>query len=380
MDTKCHGVIVAAGRSVRFGADKLSCRLEDGETVLFHAARSLIAGGVSSLVIVGEPHDDHGLSRLGDRLHAIIPGGRERVDSVRCGLAALPATGDFVAVHDGARPFCNPELVRRLIEGAVEVGASVPMLPSVDSLLQIDAHGEPQSAFERASIRRVQTPQVARRQWLLQALESHGHNVTDESSALLAAGFPVKGILGEERNIKITQPTDLPILPRRTVVGQGFDVHRYDPNRPLFLGGCELEDEIGLSGHSDADVLLHALTDALLGTVGAGDIGEHFPPSDERWKDADSVEFLKHALNRVAQAGGRVEHVDLCLIGERPRMSPYKARIQKRLSDLLGLPIASINVKATTTEGLGFTGRKEGLAAQAVATVTLPPCGRESVD
>ena len=208
MDTKCHGVIVAAGRSVRFGADKLSCRLEDGETVLFHAARSLIAGGVSSLVIVGEPHDDHGLSRLGDGLHAIIPGGRERVDSVRCGLAALPATGDFVAVHDGARPFCDPELIRRLIEGAVEVGASVPMLQVSIVYCKWMPSVRPQSALERASIRRVQTPQVARRQWLLQALESHGHNVTDESSALLAAGFPVKGILGEERNIKITQPTD----------------------------------------------------------------------------------------------------------------------------------------------------------------------------
>jgi len=380
MESNCHGVLVAAGRSVRFGTDKLALHLDDGNTVLFHAARCLLDAGVTGLVIVGNPGSEHGLERLGSALLAVVPGGQERVDSVRNGLAALPETADLVAVHDGARPFCSPQLVRRLWVCAAETGAAVPVLSSPDSLVQVNSAGQPQGTIARDGVRRVQTPQVARREWLIQVLGSHGQGATDESSALLAAGFPVASVPGEETNIKITQPTDLPRLPRRTVVGQGFDVHRYDQSRTLYLGGCALPEEVGLAGHSDADVLLHALVDALLGAVGAGDIGEHFPPGDERWRGAGSVTFLSHALAQVAEVGGRVENVDLCLIGEQPRLSPYKAMIRKRLSDLLGLPISSVNLKATTTEGLGFTGRREGLAAQALATVTLPPLGGPSVD
>ncbi len=380
MQSTCHGVLVAAGRSVRFGADKLALRLDDGDTVLFHAARCLLEGGIAGLVIVGAPGSEHGLERLGPELLAVVPGGKERVDSVLCGLAALPVDADLVAVHDAARPFCHPQLVRRLCAAAAETGAAVPLLPSVDSLIQLDGSGQPSTGLTRADVRRVQTPQVARREWLLQALGSHGAGATDESSALLAAGFPVMGVEGEEANIKITRPTDLPSRPRRTVVGQGFDVHRYDASRPLYLGGCELQGELGLAGHSDADVLLHALVDALLGAVGAGDIGEHFPPSEARWADADSTIFLAHAMGLVAEAGGRVEHVDLCLIGEQPRLRPYKALIVGRLSQLLELPAQSINLKATTTEGLGFTGRREGLAVQALATVTLPPLRERAGD
>lgn len=380
MESTCHGVLVAAGRSVRFGADKLALRLDDGNTVLFHAARCLIDGGVAGLVIVGAPGPEHGLGRLGPGLLGVVPGGRERVDSVRCGLEALPVDANLVAVHDAARPFCSPQLVRRLCAVAAEKGAAVPLLASADSLIQLDGAGQPAAPLIRSDIRRVQTPQVARREWLLDALGSHGAGATDESSALLAAGFPVTGVRGEEANIKITHPADLPSHPRRTVVGQGFDVHRYDASRPLYLGGCELQGETGLAGHSDADVLLHALVDALLGAVAAGDIGEHFPPSDARWADADSTIFLAHALSLVEEAGGRVEHVDLCLIGEQPRLMPYKALIVERLSQLLGLPAQSINLKATTTEGLGFTGRREGLAVQALATVTLPPLKERVVD
>lgn len=373
MESTCHGVLVAAGRSVRFGSDKLSLRLEDGNTVLFHAARRLLEGGISGIVVVGEPGPEHGLERLGAAVLAVVPGGEERVDSVRRGLDALPDPTVFVAVHDGARPFCSPQLVKRLCLAAAETGAAVPVLASPDSLLKLDDSGHPERGLQRAQVRRVQTPQVARREWLVSALGSHGAGATDESAALLAAGFKVAAVLGEEANVKITHPGDLPRAQRRTVVGQGFDVHRYDASRPLFLGGCRLEGEIGLAGHSDADVLLHALVDALLGAVGAGDIGEHFPPSEARWAGAASTVFLEHAMSQVAAVGGRVEHVDLCLIGEQPRLKPHRTAIAQRLGQLLQLPSESINLKATTTEGLGFTGRREGLAVQALATVTLPP-------
>ena len=170
----------------------------------------------------------------------------------------------------------------------------------------------------------------------------------------------------------MTFASDLDAAPRRYITGFGFDVHRYDAQRPLVLGGVSLPDEPGLAGHSDADVLLHALVDALLGAVGAGDIGEHFPPSDPAYKNADSAQFVVAAMQELARAQAQLEHVDLTLIGERPRLTPHKARIRQRLSELLGLPIHSINLKATTTEGLGFTGRGEGLAAQAVASLSLP--------
>lgn len=380
MELVCHAVLVAAGRSVRFGADKLALRLDDGETVLFHSARCLLEGGVAGIVIVGTPGPEHGLERLGTGILAVVPGGSERVESVRHGLAALPADTDLVAIHDGARPFCSPDLIRRLQACAAKTGAAVPVLPSPDSLLRVNESGEPIGVVVRDEIRRVQTPQVARRDWLTQALDSSEQVFTDESSALLLAGFPVTGVPGEETNIKITQPSDLPTPCRRTVVGQGFDVHRYDEERPLHLGGCTFPNEVGLAGHSDADVLIHALVDALLGAIGGGDIGEHFPPSDERWAGVESVVFLTHALEQVAAAQGRLEHVDLCLIGEQPRLAPYKAEIRQRLSQLLALPMSAVNLKATTTERLGFTGRREGLAAQALATVTLPPLGGPSVE
>lgn len=373
MHHHCHGLLVAAGRSQRFGRDKLSLRLSDGHTVLHHAARSLISAGIKDLIIVGNPGPEHRLDVLLDGRIQQVPGGAQRVDSVRNGLMALPAQARLVAVHDGARPFCSPGLVVQLVAAAAEGGAAVPVLESPDSLLVLGESGEPVRSLRRQQVRRVQTPQVARRDWLEEALLAGGDGATDESSALLAAGYPVQAVPGEETNIKITHPSDLPQPPRRTVVGQGFDVHRYDADRELVLGGCILEGEPGLAGHSDADVLLHALVDAVLGALGAGDIGEHFPPDEPRWAGADSTVFLCRALELLEEAGGQLEHVDLCLIGEQPRLKPHKARIRTHLADLLGLPMGAINLKATTTEGLGFTGRREGLAVQALATVTLPP-------
>ena len=195
---------------------------------------------------------------------------------------------------------------------------------------------------------------------------------TDESSVLLQLGHRVGTVEGDEENIKVTHAADLGVQPRRHATGFGFDVHRYDERRRLWLGGVEIQGEPGLAGHSDADVILHALVDAILGALGEGDIGQHFPPSDDRFKDAASSRFVEHTMNLVKRADARLEHIDITLIGEKPRLTPHRQVIRERLVTLLGLPIESINVKATTTEGLGFTGRGEGLAAQAVASLSLP--------
>jgi 2-C-methyl-D-erythritol 4-phosphate cytidylyltransferase/2-C-methyl-D-erythritol 2,4-cyclodiphosphate synthase len=369
MDDQVWGIIAAAGQGQRFGGDKLAARLADGRSVLLTACQALLHGGVSRLVVVGEPGPEHQLAELGTALVATVPGGAQRSDSIRAGLMVVPETVGWVAVHDAARPFVSPDLVRRCISAARESGAAVPVLPCVDTISQAEG-GRLVAALERDRLRRVQTPQVMRRS-LLSELVLQGA-ATDESSVLLSLGHRVATVWGEEGNTKVTFTNDLAAAPRRFISGSGFDVHRYDADRPLFLGGVEIPNEIGLAGHSDADVLLHALVDALLGAVGAGDIGDHFPPSDPAHKDADSAVFIAAAMEELKRVDARLEHVDLTLIGERPRLTPHKQRIRQRLAELLGLPLSSINLKATTTEGLGFTGRGEGLAAQAIASLSLP--------
>ena len=364
------GIVAAAGKARRFGRDKLARRLEGGDTVLVQSCKRLLEGGVERLVIVGDPAEEHGLEQLEEALFAVVPGGEERSDSIRAGLEALPDEVEWVAVHDAARPFVSADLVHAVIKQGQETGAAVPTLECVDTIAEIEGH-HLRKPLKRTQLRRVQTPQVMRRDWLAQVVEQAA--ATDESSVLMALGYPVAAVPGDEENIKVTYARDLaPKAPRKSVTAMGFDVHRYDPDRPLYLGGVHLEGEVGLAGHSDADVLLHALVDALLGGVSEGDIGTHFPPSDERFRDAPSSRFVEHALGLVRARGAVIDHVDLTVIGERPRMSPYRAAIRARLSELLALPIESVSLKATTTEGLGFTGRGEGLAAQAVVSLTLP--------
>ncbi len=369
MDNEVWGILAAAGQGQRFGGDKLARRLSDGRSVLLSACQGLLAGGVSRLVIVGQPGPEHQLDQLGQAVAAIVPGGAARTDSIRAGLSAVPASIQWVAVHDAARPFIDGQLVQRCIAAAQQSGAAVPVLACVDTIGEVDGDYLV-SPLERKRLRRVQTPQVMRRTHL-EAVVAQGA-ASDESSILLELGHTVATVPGDERNIKVTFARDLDESPRRYISGFGFDVHRFDADRPLVLGGVTIPETQGLAGHSDADVLLHALVDALLGAVGAGDIGEHFPPSDPTYKNADSAQFVAGAMRELAKAGARLEHVDLTLIGEQPRLQPHKASIRARLSELLGLPLASINLKATTTEGLGFTGRREGLAAQALASLSLP--------
>ena len=361
------GIVAAGGSSRRFGGDnKLALPLAHGETVLWRSVAHLLAGGVERVVVVGTPGPEHDLSSFGEGIAAVVPGGAERADSVAAGLAQIPDSVEFVAVHDGARPFASPKLVAACIEQARQVGAAVPVLPAIDTVAK--AEGAALCApLERRQVVHVQTPQVMRRAWLAQVVACGGN--TDESTVLQGLGHPVGTVEGEASNRKITRPEDVPM---DTVTGFGFDVHRYDPERTLVLGGLTLEGEIGLAGHSDADVLLHALVDALLGALGAGDIGDHFPPNEARWRGADSAQFVAHALELAAQHGAKLVHADCTVIGEQPRLTPHKAAMRTRLGELLRLDRSAVSIKATTTEGLGFTGRREGLAAQVVVTITRP--------
>jgi len=306
-------------------------------------------------------------------------GGATRQESVRHGLESLRAAApEVVLIHDGVRPLLDAALIDRVLDGLARHAAVLPALPVTDTLKRV-ADNSVLGTVERAGLFRAQTPQGFRYPDILAAHRRHaGSALTDDVALAEAAGLAVAVVAGDESNLKITAPEDLAraarllgagLVPR---TGLGFDVHRLAPGDGLVLVGVRLPEPLRLIGHSDADVGLHAVTDALLGALGAGDIGSHFPPSEARWAGADSALFVEHARQLVAAAGGRIEHVDLTLICERPRIGSHRAAMVARLALLLGLEPGRVSVKATTTEGLGFTGRGEGIAAQAVATVSLP--------
>lgn len=328
-----------------------------------------------------------------------VTGGSRRQDSVANGLAVLPPDCDTVLVHDAARPFAGATLCNALLE-ALETGASavIPALPVSDTIKRVsapEADGSPPSVAEtlpRAELRAVQTPQAFALDVLRQAhqrAEAEGWDVTDDASMVERLGIPVRVIPGEERNVKITTPKDLELLadgerascaPLVRVTGWGYDVHRYVSGdapkaRPMKLGGVPVPtgpSGVHIQAHSDGDVLLHALTDALLGCLGQGDIGERFPDTDPAWENANSAVLLDVVLQDGLERGLALEHVDCTVIAQIPKIAPHKQTIRDNLAKLLKLPIARVNVKATTEEGLGFTGSKQGIKAVAVVTATLP--------
>ncbi len=310
----------------------------------------------------------------------VVAGGATRQASARAGLEALAEDApDAVLIHDAARPLVPTHVIdsvcKALAEGAEAV---IPALPVTDTLKAVRA-GVVERTVPREGLHRVQTPQGFRYDAILAAHRTvRASDCTDDAGLAEAAGFTVRLVAGAEENLKVTTREDLAraealllgrFLPR---VGTGFDVHRFSPGRPLMLCGVAVPHPLGLAGHSDADVGIHALCDAIYGALGEGDIGTAFPPSDARWRDADSAMFLRHAADRVAARGGKILHADVTLICERPKIAPHAAAMRNRLAELMGIEAASVSVKATTTEGLGFTGRGEGIAAQAVATVLLP--------
>ena len=373
-DKKIVALIVAGGAGERFGGNIPKQYLPLlGKTVLERSHAAFKNHPLVSDVLV-VAHPDH------TKLENIktVPGGSTRQQSVQNGLAALRATKpDIVLIHDAARPLVSQQLITDLCNAAAESGAAIPALPVTDT---VKRNGKTES---RDGLFTVQTPQTFRFD-LIDSLHQKykDKSLTDDAALCEAEGHPVTFVAGQPDNIKITHPADLVraeqyLLARNGDVrtGQGYDVHKLIPaagSRKLMICGIEIPHTHVLEGHSDADVGLHAITDAILATICAGDIGQHFSPSDARWKDADSAMFLKHAAELVAQKGGIITHIDVTLICEAPKIGPHRDVMRQRIADILQLPMQRISVKATTMEGLGFTGRREGIAAQSIVTARLP--------
>lgn len=374
---RAAAILVAAGSGSRFGTDTPKQFLTlAGKPVLRHAAEAL-AQQVALLQPVGDAAAiDAALAGL-DHLPT-VPGGLARQDSVRAGLEALaPHAPDIVLVHDAARPCIPPGTVPALFAALEQAAGAIPALPVGDTLKRV-RQGVITETVARDGLYRAQTPQAFRFPALLAAHQAGTAGATDDAALLEAVGQSVAIVPGSEDNIKLTWPEDLARLERIMApslfprVGTGFDVHVLEPGRKLMLCGVEVPHDQGLAGHSDADVGIHALCDAIYGALAEGDIGRHFPPSQATWKDADSARFLTHAAERIIARGGMLANADVTLICERPKIAPHAAAMATRLAALLGVDAARVSVKATTTERLGFTGRGEGIAAQAVATILLP--------
>jgi 2-C-methyl-D-erythritol 4-phosphate cytidylyltransferase / 2-C-methyl-D-erythritol 2,4-cyclodiphosphate synthase len=378
----CIALVVAAGRGTRFGADTpKQYAVLAGRPVLRHALEAFAAhDGIGRVRAVIHPDDREAYEAAAAGLDLLPPvhGGETRQESVLLGLESLEALApERVLIHDAARPLVPAGLIDRVLGGLDRAPAVVPALPVVDTLKRAES-GRVTATIDRTGLHRAQTPQGFRFRPILEAHRTFTHvTVTDDGAMAEVAGLAVRLAEGAEETMKITTGDDLLrvealIAPPLPATGHGLDVHRFGPGDRVRLCGIDVPHDRALLGHSDADVALHALTDALLGAVAAGDIGTHFPPGDERWRGADSARFVAHALDLLRAARGRLVHADLTLLCERPRIGPHRDAMVARLAELLGLPASRIGLKATTTEGLGFLGRGEGIAAQATATVLLP--------
>jgi 2-C-methyl-D-erythritol 4-phosphate cytidylyltransferase/2-C-methyl-D-erythritol 2,4-cyclodiphosphate synthase len=377
-------LIVAAGRGTRFGGSLPKQYLGlGGTTVLRHAAAAFATHPrIAGVLVAIRPEDrelfDQAMSGLS--LLPAVPGGAERQDSVRLGLEALATRQpDRVLIHDGARPFPDAALIDRVIDGLDRASAAIPALPLGDTIKRA-ADGRVLETIDRSQLWRAQTPQGFHFDAVLAAhRQMAGRVLTDDAAVAEAAGIAPLIVAGSEENMKVTTAEDLAATERLLAarqadvrVGQGFDVHPFGPGDHVMVCGVAIPHEVAPVGHSDADVGLHALTDAVLGAIGAGDIGMHFPPSDPRWRGASSDRFLAYAATLVRERGGAIAAVDVTIICERPKIAPHRDRMIERVAEILGISPDRVSVKATTTERLGFTGRGEGIAAQAVATIRLP--------
>jgi 2-C-methyl-D-erythritol 4-phosphate cytidylyltransferase/2-C-methyl-D-erythritol 2,4-cyclodiphosphate synthase len=371
-------ILVAAGTGSRFGAETPKQFLPiAGKLVIRHAAEAL-AGHICLLQPVGDIATIEAALAGGPVCLPAVPGGATRQDSVRAGLEALAShEPDIVLVHDAARPVIPHGTIPALLAALRESPGAIPAAPVADTLKRV-VRGVITETVSRTGLFRAQTPQAFRFATLLAAHRAGLTGATDDASLLEAAGETVAVVPGSDDNVKLTYPEDFARLerimatPLITRVGTGFDVHAFEPGRPLVLCGVTVPHDKGLAGHSDADVGIHALCDAIYGALAEGDIGRHFPPSQAAWKDADSARFLRHAAGRIAAYGGRLANADITLICERPKITPHAPAMIACLAALLGVAAARVSVKATTTERLGFTGRGEGIAAQAVVSILVP--------
>jgi 2-C-methyl-D-erythritol 4-phosphate cytidylyltransferase / 2-C-methyl-D-erythritol 2,4-cyclodiphosphate synthase len=382
--TNSIALIVAAGSGTRLGGEVPKQYLPlAGRAVLRHSVETFLRHPAISgvrVVISAEHRALYDGAVAGLPILPPVAGGASRQDSVRNGLESLTDLWpDRVLIHDAARPFLTAEIVDRTLAALDDAPGAVVAVPVTDTLKR-GKGGQVAGTVDRSALWRAQTPQAFRYAEILAAhRQAEGAAMTDDAAVAEAAGLPVKLVMGADDNFKITTADDLRRAERlvggvaqefRT--GTGYDVHRFAPGDGVTICGVRIAHEQSLEGHSDADVGLHALTDAILGTIGAGDLGSHFPPGDPQWRGADSAQFLTHAAGLVTAKGGRIAHVDVTLICERPKIAPHRGAMIERIAAILGLDEGRVSVKATTTEGLGFTGRREGIAAQAVATVALP--------
>jgi 2-C-methyl-D-erythritol 4-phosphate cytidylyltransferase/2-C-methyl-D-erythritol 2,4-cyclodiphosphate synthase len=381
-------VVVAAGRGLRVGGDlPKQYRAILGEPVSRPSLATLARhAGISVVQPVVHP-DDAALYRAavaGLELLPPVPGGATRQASVRAGLEALQARRpDFVLVHDAARPFASTALISRAIAAAREHAAAVPVVVIADTVKMVDAEGAVTGTIDRANLRIVQTPQAFAFAPLLdahrRALAAGREDFTDDAALAEWAGLKVSTFEGEAANVKLTTSEDFARAETAKLAalsdvrtGFGFDVHQFGDGDHVMLGGVRISHPRGLSGHSDADVVLHALVDAILGALADGDIGVHFPPSDPQWRGASSDRFLAFAVERLRERGGRIAHLDVTVVCEAPRIGPHRDAMRARIAEIAGVAIERVGVKATTSERMGFTGRGEGMAAFANATIRLP--------
>ncbi len=375
MTTKA--IIVAAGSGVRAGdGPPKQYRPIGGVPVLRRTVKAFLDHpDIDGVVVVTNPeHADDYREAVGDLdLPSPAIGEATRQASVLAGLKALEADPpEVVLIHDAARAFVSNDVISRVIDKVKKTGhGAIPALPVADTLKKADG-GQITSTVDREGLFTAQTPQGFPYSAILAAHEKAADKaLTDDAAVAEAAELKVSIVAGDKDNIKLTRKEDFREMSGDIRTGSGYDVHAFEAGDHVILGGIKIPHDKALSGHSDADVGLHALTDALLGAVGAGDIGDHFPPSDDQWKDAPSDFFLKHAAELVAKKGGRITNVDLTIICEAPKIGPHREAMRKNIAKLLGLDTGRVSVKATTTEKLGFTGRGEGIVAQAVATVAM---------
>ncbi|MEC7210585.1 MAG: 2-C-methyl-D-erythritol 4-phosphate cytidylyltransferase [Pseudomonadota bacterium] len=388
-------IIVAAGGGARMGGG-LEKQFRDfgGRAVLAYSVDAFLRHPATGriIVVVAEGRQQAAQDALGpladeDRV-AITTGGARRQDSVRAGLAAADSDAGLVAIHDAARPLLSQQMISALAQAMkADVQAALPVLPVVDTLKTL-AGGRVDGTTSRANLGRAQTPQIFRRDHLLALYDRHdpAAEITDDIQLVETAGGQIATVPGDERLWKLTTPRDFDILaalagdgemfmtshsPAPDIrTGSGFDVHKFgDGPGPLMLAGVAVPHDRGLAAHSDGDVGLHALCDAIFGALADGDIGSHFPPSDARWKDAESGQFLAFAAERCAARGATILNLDLTLICEQPKIGPHRDAMRARIAALAAIDLERVAVKATTSEGLGFTGRGEGIAAQAAATL-----------
>jgi 2-C-methyl-D-erythritol 4-phosphate cytidylyltransferase/2-C-methyl-D-erythritol 2,4-cyclodiphosphate synthase len=379
---KTAAIIVAAGTGARSGSavPKQYAPL-GGRAVLAHSYEALRRHPAIDrvVVVIGAGQEAALKDAIGDVEH--VTGGATRRRSVLAGLEALGGDVDYVLIHDAARPFLSAAVIDSLLTALDTRDGAVPALPLADTLARDTALSGTLlgGTVSRDGLHRIQTPQAFRYPVVLAAHRNwRGDEPTDDAQMVRAAGGAVALVPGDPMLEKITHPADFAAADARleatlrTRMATGFDVHRLEVGEELWLGGVLIPHDKGLSGHSDADVALHAITDALLGTIAAGDIGTHFPPSDPQWRGADSAQFLQHAASLITDRGGIIDFIDLTLICEEPKVGPHRVAMRDRIADLLRLKPGQVSIKATTTERLGFTGRGEGIAAQAAATVRVP--------